>query len=174
LPWAASVAQERAKNSFADSPATRCLPMGVSLLAPELAKFIQTAKELVIIQEAPGGSTIEVFIDGRDHPRGLEPTWLGHAIGKWDGDTLVVDRVGFNDRGWLSGQGYPRTEMLHVVDRIRRVDAGHLEIETTIDDPGVLVAPWIRRQRTTLAPGEEIMEFICENNRYVKKVLQGK
>jgi hypothetical protein len=173
LPWTASATRERAKNGFRDSPATRCLPMGVSLLAPILTKFIQTAKELVIIQEAPGGGTIEVFIDGRDHPRNLEPTWLGHAIGKWDGDTLVVDRVAFNDRGWLSAQGHPRTEMLHVVDRIRRIDAGHLEIETTIDDSGTLAGPWTTRQRTTLAPGEQLLEFVCENNRYLDLVPRG-
>jgi hypothetical protein len=89
LPWAASLARERTKNSFDDAPSNRCLPMGVSLLSPILAKFIQTATELVISSESPGGRTIEVFIDGRDHPRNLEPTWLGHAIGRWDGDRLV-------------------------------------------------------------------------------------
>jgi hypothetical protein len=172
LPWAASVAQDRAKNDFNDSPATRCLPMGVSLLGPIVTKFIHTTAELVILQEAPGGGAIEVFIDGRDHPPDLEPTWRGHAIAKWEGDTLVVDRVGFNDRGWLDAAGRPRTEALCVVDRIRRVDAGHLEIETTFDDPGTLKGSWVRRQRATLAPGQELLEFMCENNKYRARVGQ--
>lgn len=166
LPWAANLAQDRARNDFNDSPATRCLPMGVSLLGPIATKFIHASAELVILQEAPGGGAIEVFIDGRDHPRDMDPAWRGHSTGKWEGDTLVVDRVGFNDRGWLDAAGRPRTEALHVVDRIRRVDVGHLEIETTFTDPGTLEGSWVRRQRAALAPGEELLEFICENNKY--------
>jgi hypothetical protein len=166
LPWAASVAQERAKNNFNDSPAARCLPMGVSLLGPIVTKFIHTPTELVILKEAPGGGAIEVFLDGRDHPRDLDPNWNGHAIGKWEGDTLVVDRVGFNDRGWLDAAGRPRTEALHVVDRLHRIDAGHIEIETTFDDPGTLKGQWIQKQRATFATGLELIEFFCENNKY--------
>ena len=168
LPWAAALTRERIENHLNDAPSARCLPMGVSLLGPIVTKSVQTAAVLVVIQEAPGGGAIQVFLDGRDHPPNLEPTWRGHSIGRWDGDTLVVDTVGFNDQGWLDGTGHPRTEKLHVIDRIRRIDFGHLEIETTIDDPGTFVQKWTQRRRAILAPGEEIREFICEeNNQYV-------
>ena len=168
LPWAAALTVERIENGLKDSPSARCLPTGVSLLGPILTKFVQTAAVLVVIQEAPAGGTIQVFLDGRNHPPDLEPTWRGHSIGRWDGDTLVVDTVGFNDQGWLDGgTGRPRTEKLHVIDRIRRIDAGHLEIDTTIDDPGTFAGQWTSRRNAALAPGEEILEFICnENNQY--------
>ena len=86
---------------------------------------------------------IQVFLDRAAHPKDLQPTWLGHSIGEWEGDSLIVDTVGFNDRSWIDSRGTPRTEQLHIVERIRRVDFGHLEVETTIDDPGVFVKPWI-------------------------------
>jgi len=169
LPWASAIASERAKNNFRDSPSTRCLPTGVSLLGPILTKLIQTASVLVILQEAPGGSAIEVFLDGRGHPKDLDPTWRGHSVGMWDGDTLVVDTTGFNEQGWLDAAptGYPRTERLRVINRIQRVDFGHLEIEATIDDPGTFARPWTSRSTSTLAPGEELREFVCEDNQFV-------
>jgi hypothetical protein len=171
LPWAAALAKQRAADNFKDMPSARCLPMGVSLLSPYLAKFIQTPSVLVIIQEAEGGSTIQVFLDGRDHPKELQPTWRGHSIGSWEGDTLIIDTVGFNDEGWLDGRGTPRTEKLHVIQRIRRMDLGHLEIETRVDDPGTFVKPWTSRVVTDLAPGEEIQELICnENNIYFERI----
>jgi hypothetical protein len=168
LPWASALTSERTKNNFQDSPSTRCLPLGVSFLGPILTKFVQTAAVLVILQEAPGGGAIQVFLDGRGHPKNLDPTWFGDSVGKWDGDTLIVDTTGFNEQGWLDPAGRPRTEKLHVIDRIRRIDFGHLEIETTIDDPGTFVRPWTSRRTSTLAPGEEVHEFICEDNQYVR------
>jgi hypothetical protein len=167
LPWAAALVQRRVADNLIDMPSAKCLPMGVTLLGPTLTKFIQTSSVLVAIQEAPGASTIQVFLDGRNHPRDLQPTWLGHSIGRWEGNTLIVDTTGFNDQSWLDGTGRPRTEKLHVIQRIRRVDFGHLEIETTIDDPGTFVKPWTTRTISDLAPGEEIQELICnENNKY--------
>ncbi len=166
LPSAAALTRERTENAFKDSPSARCLPLGVSLLGPILTKFVQTAAVLMVLQEAPGGSAMQIFLDGRGHPKDLYPTWRGHSVGSWEGDTLVVDTVGFNDEGWLDATGRPRSEKLRVIDRIRRVDFGHLEIETTIDDPETFVRMWTSRRTSTLAPGEEIQEFICENNQY--------
>jgi len=169
-PWAAALAQQRAAENLKDMPSTRCLPMGVSLLGPILTKLIQASSVLVAIQEAPAGSTIQVFLDGRDHPRDLQPTWLGHSIGRWEGDTLIVDTTGFNDQSWLDGTGRPRTEKLHVIQRIHRVNFGRLEIETTIDDAGTFVKAWTTRTVSDLAAREEIQEFICnENNKYLKR-----
>jgi ketosteroid isomerase-like protein len=136
----------------------------VSLLGPILTKVVQTHALFVLIQESAGASTIQVFLDRPEHPKDQDATWGGHSIGTWEGDTLVVDSVGFNEQGWLDATGRPRTEKLHVVDRIRRRDFGHLEIETTIDDPGTLVRPWTMRRISDLVPGEEIREFLCTEN----------
>jgi len=84
-------------------------------------------------------------------------------VGKWDGDTLVIDTTGFNDRGWM--EIYPRTEMLHIVERYRRVDFGHLEVQVTIEDPGVFAKPWHMNMTWDLAPQEELIEYVCENNK---------
>ena len=107
--------------------------------------------------------------DGRPHPKDWNPTWQGHSIGKWEGDTLIIDTAGYNDKAWLSLSGIPHTEKLHIVERIRRPDYGHIEVEITMEDSGAFTTPWIRIFTATLAPpGEEIMEFICnEGNRDV-------
>jgi hypothetical protein len=145
-------------------PSARCLTMGVSLVGPIVTKFVQTAAVLVAIQEGPAAGAIQVFLDGRDHPQDLEPRWRGHSVGSWEGDTLVVDTIGFNDQSWLDATGLPRSEELHVIERIRRVDFGHLDIETTIDDPGRFVRTWTRRSTSMLAPGDEVQEFVCNEN----------
>ena len=87
---------------------------------------------------------------------------MGHSVGRWEKDTLVVDTVGYNDRSWL--RVFPHTEMLHVVQRMRRPDLGHLEKEITIEDPGAFRKPWKIRDVWDLAPGEEIAEYICNEN----------
>lgn len=169
LPWAAALMQQRKRDNFKDMPSARCLPMGIDLIGPQLAKFIQTAAVLVVIQESPVPGTIQIFLDGRDHPKDLLTTWRGHSVGRWEADALIVDTIGFNDVSWLDGLGRPRTTELHVIQRIRRVDFDHLEIETTVDDSGTFVKPWTARAVSHLAPGEEIQEVICnENNQYSK------
>ena len=105
----------------------------------------------------------QVFLDGRAHPKELNPSWYGHATGKWEGDTLVIDTTGFNDRGWVGI--YPETEMLHLTERYHRRDLAHLDIEITIDDPGTFKGPWKLIMAWDLAPREEVQEFVCEDNR---------
>jgi hypothetical protein len=120
---------------------------------------------MILDDDTPGFR--QIFMDGRGHPKDVNPTWTGHAIGRWEGDTLVVDKVGFNDKTWLDNDGHPHTEMLHIIERYRRPDKGHLEMETTVEDPGTLAKPWTQKRIADLAPGdEEVLEFICnENNR---------
>jgi hypothetical protein len=173
LPSAASIFRERAESNLKDMPSAQCLPMGIALLTPILNKIVQTPRLLVVLQEASAGFR-QVFLDGRDHPKDLEATWKGHSIGSWRGDTLVVETVGYNDRGWLDGAGHPRTEKLRVVEEFRRPDLGHLEIQTTIDDPGAYAKPWITKQVADLAPNEEIQEFICSENNQDLGHLVGK
>ena len=105
-----------------------------------------------------------VFTDGRDHPKDLAPTWFGHSIGKWDGDTLMVDTVGFNNKTRVDTEGHPHTEALHVVEHFRRTDANHIAYDVTITDPGAYTRPWKNVRTFTLRPDWEIMEYNCEEN----------
>jgi hypothetical protein len=172
LPWAAALAKERVANEFKDHPHSRCLPSSPPIPAsvpPFLTKFVQTSKLLVILfEDVPGFR--QVFLDGRDHPSDPDPTWVGHSIGKWDGDTLVIDTVGFNDRGWMAD--YPRSEKLHVVERYKRIDLGHLDVQVTIEDPAVFQKPWQMNMRWDLVPQEEVMEVVCENNKFLENIAE--
>lgn len=170
LPWAEAVVKERMMNNLKDMPTARCLPGGLTQTAAQ-GKFVQTPGLLVILNEFPG-NTRQIFLDGRQHPKDREPTWLGHSVGRWEGETLVVDTVGFNDKSWLSlVTAYPHTEMMHIVERYRRPDLGHLVLEMTVEDPGALKKPWLVRRNANLDPTDEIMEFICvENEKDLKHV----
>jgi hypothetical protein len=174
LPWVEAVVKERIANELRDVPTARCLPNGVTAQAGR-GKFVHTPNLLVILLDFPG-DTRQVFLDGRAHPKELEPTWLGHSIGRWEGDTLVVDTVGFNDKSWLSmlRNPYPHTEMLHVVERYRRPDLGHLELEMTVEDPGAFKKPWVVKRGANLDPTDEVMEYICNENEKDLKHLPDK
>jgi hypothetical protein len=164
LPWAADVVRERIASNFKDAPHTRCMPEGFPVpgaAPPFLSKFVHTSSLLVILfEDAPGFR--QIFLDGRAHPPDPNPAWLGHSVGRWEGDTLVVDTVGFNDRSWIGA--YPHTERLRTTERYRRVEHGRLDIQVTFDDPGAFLKPWDMNLVFDLAPQEELIEFVCENN----------
>ena len=120
---------------------------------------------LVVLLEATP-SFRQIFVDGRDHPEMPNPTWMGHSIAHWEGDTLIIDTVGFNDRGWESG--YPQSEERRTVERYTRTDYGRMELEFTIEDPKVFNSPWVSNIVFDLAPQEELMEFVCENNKWAQ------
>jgi len=165
LPWAAAIAKERITSNMKDAPHTRCLPQGFPVggaSSPWMTKFVQTPALLVMLfEDAPGFR--QVFLDGRGHPPDPNPTWFGHSVGRWEGDTLVVDSVGFNDRSWIIA--YPHTEQLRTTERYRRSAYGRLEIVVVFDDPGTFTRPWTMNLSWDLAPQEELLEFVCENNR---------
>ncbi|HTB17773.1 MAG TPA: carboxypeptidase-like regulatory domain-containing protein [Bryobacteraceae bacterium] len=170
LPWAAALIQERQESNGKDAPHNHCLPgppPAPGSTAPFIAKLVQTGSLLVILfEDVPGFR--QVFLDGRAHPANWDPTWMGHSVGKWEGAVLVVDTVGFNDRSWLGGLGgglVPHTEMLHMTERYQRTDFGHLELSITFDDPGTFVKPYHMNVKLDLAPQEEVMEYVCENNK---------
>lgn len=171
-PWAAALEKERRDNNLKDAPNTRCLPFNLSPLNLFLNRLVQTRDFLSAIIEYDIPGYRQIYLDGRDHPKDPEPSWTGHSIGKWDGDTLIIDTVGFNDKTWL-GEAAPHTEKLRVTTRLRRPDLGHLAIETTFDDPGAFEKPWVVKGTATLAPAsEEILEFICnENNQDVEHLI---
>jgi hypothetical protein len=163
LPWAAALSKERRETKFIESPSTHCLPSSVPPMGPLLWKIVQTPALLVMLfEDLPG--VRQIYLDGRPHPQDPNPTWMGHSVGKWEGDTLVVDTVGFNDKSWLDS--YPHTESLHVIERYRRTDLAHLDVQITMEDPGTFVKPWVVHAVWNLAPGEEMLEYVCtENNR---------
>jgi len=136
-------------------------------------EFIQTTKQVTIISEAFS----EVRRVYMDQPQAalddVAPGYYGRSAGKWDGDTLVVDTVGFNGKAWIDAAGLPTTESLHVIERFRRTDLGHLEIEHTIDDPEAYTKPWNFTIRPILLDGE-LMEYICQENNLDVKHLVGK
>jgi len=164
--WAQELFDERAANEAIDHPHLKCLPGNPPIgggSAPFMAKFVQTSDLLVILfEDVPGFR--QVFMDGREHPEEPNPAWMGHSIGRWEGDTLVVDTVGFNDRGWVAL--YPRTEELRMVERYTRSKYGRMDLEITYDDPAVYNAPWNENLPLHLAPQEELIEYVCENNKW--------
>jgi hypothetical protein len=169
-PWAVEVLRRRIENNSKDYPGAYCLPANAAPITRAFPyKFVQTPTLIVVLHESDTPGVRQIFLDGRSHPKEMNPTWEGHSIGHWEGDTLVIDTSGYNDRSWLSLSGIPHTEKLHTVEHIRRPDYGHIEVEITMDDAGAFTGPWKRTFTATLAPpGEEIGEFICnENNRDV-------
>jgi hypothetical protein len=169
-PWAAELFRQRRENNSKDYPGAYCLPANAAPITRAFPyKFVQTRSLIVVLHDQDTPGVRQIFLDGRGHPRDMDPTWGGHSIGHWERDTLVVDTTGYNDKSWLSLSGIPHTEKLHTVERIRRPDFGHIEVEITMEDAGAFTAPWKRTFTATLAPtGAEIGEFICgENNRDV-------
>ena len=167
-PWAKALFDQRADGSHSrEDPDANCLPQGVPKVDAVAypAKIIQTSSSVVIIYEA-FNLWRQIFMDGRELTADPNPTWQGYSTGTWDGDTLVVDTKGFNGRAWLDQLGRPSTDALHVIERFRRRDFGHMDIQITIDDVKAYTKPWRVHQEIHLLPDTELLEFICnENNR---------
>jgi hypothetical protein len=174
-PWAAALAQERMAAGAAKDPRAWCLPSGtVRTNNSDLTKFVHTPDLLVILMEGVAPGFRQIFLNkGAKHPQDLESSWMGHSIGHWEGDTLVVDTVGFDDRGWIDGAGRPQTAQLHVTERFHRLTRGILDVAITVDDPGAYDRPWSFHRLLHLTESDELMEAICnEGSRtehYVEK-----
>ena len=106
----------------------------------------------------------QIFTDGRPLPKDPNPTWQGYSVGRWDGDTFVVESTGFNGKGWLDTNGHPVTDALHVTEKYRRQDFGHMDVEITIDDPKAYTKSWTIHENPELQPDTELIEYICEEN----------
>jgi hypothetical protein len=132
VPALPALAKERLSK---DDPNANCLPAGVPRMSPYPWEILQTPKVIVFLHEGNMHTYRQVFMDGSGHPSDLDPTSYSDSRGKWDGDTLVVDTVGFNDKFWFDGVGHPHTEKLHIIERFRRPDSAHLDFDVTIDDP---------------------------------------
>jgi hypothetical protein len=147
-----------------DDPEANCLPTGVPRMAPYPWSVVETPKYIYFLFEGNIHSFRQIFMDGRKHSEDPDPTWYGESIGHWDGDTLVVDTIGFNDKFWFDFAGHPHTEKLHTVERYTRPDLGTLVDEVTIDDPGAYEKPFTLVGRNRLDPKGELMEYICQEN----------
>jgi hypothetical protein len=171
LPNAVAKAKERADNNRKDSPQARCLPSPIIRLGPVYA-LVQGPGMMVEISDDDSPGFHQIYLDGRSHPKDPMPAWYGHNVGHWEGDTLVVDRIGFNEQSWLDQEAHPHSEKLHVIERYKRPDLGHLETEITVEDPEILAKPYTTKRVSELAPTEDIFEFICpENNRDVVHMI---
>ena len=155
------------------NPHYACMPMAIPRTTPYPFRLVQlpthkATTHIFFLHEGNIHSYRQIFMDGRKHPAEPEPTWWGHSIGHYEGNTLVIDTVGFNDRGWWDNKGYPHTEQLHTIERWTRVDEGHMTVEVTIEDPGAYTKPFTVKFNARLSnPGDEIIEYICqENNQY--------
>jgi hypothetical protein len=155
--------KERQANQGIEDPEARCLPTGVPRRDPYPTKIIQQPDLIVILFEGNIHSYRQIYLDGRPHPKPLEPTWYGHSIGKWDGETLVVDTIGFNGLTWLDMAGHGSSDQLHVIERYSRPDSGHLRNDITIEDPVYYKRPFKVTEITPQLEGE-IMEYICTEN----------
>jgi len=163
-PWAAELVKKRMADNSKDNPDAHCLPMGFMQFHthPQPRKIIQTPDVTLIIYEANSGLR-QIFTDGRSLPGpDAEPWWYGYSIGKWEGDTLVVETRGFRDGEWLDVRGTPLTTAAKVTERFRRVNYGNLEIDITIDDPKTYTKPWTVRVNQRVMVDTELIEFICE------------
>jgi len=164
-PWAATLYKEREDNLAKDRPSGHCLPHAVPdamMVRSGPFKIAQTPGVVFILFEEMNHYR-QIFTDGRGFPKSMNPTWYGYSIGKWDGDTFVVDTTGFNDRSWLDDPGHPHTEAMRVTEKLRRSDFGHLEIQITIDDLKAYTKPWTMTTRFDLMPDTELIENICED-----------
>jgi hypothetical protein len=164
-PWAAELHRQRVAQNSQDNPDAHCLPLGLMQLHThgQPRKMIQTPGVIVILYEANAGVR-QIFTDGRPLPKDPQPWWFGYSTGKWDGDTLVVETAGFRDLGWLDVEGSPLTESGKIIERFRRVDYGHLDIEVTIDDPKAYTKPWTVTVHQRLMPDTDLIEFVCQEN----------
>ena len=168
-PWAEKLTRERMSK---DDPEANCLPTGVPRQAPYPWQIVPTATRIYFLFEGNIHSYRQIFLDRASHPADPNPTWYGDSIAKWDGDTLVVDSVGFNELFWFDFAGHPHTDKLHVTERYTRPDADHLDYETVVDDPGAYTRPFTMYGHSTLEAGGELMEYICnENNKDVSHIV---
>jgi len=155
----------RERQSGKGTQMSPCLPGAITFtnLIPATIKWIQTPGLIVILQEA-GFNFRQVYLDGRKPPRDAQPLWLGYSTGKWEGDTLVIDTTGLNDKTVLDAFGHPHSDALHLRERVRRRDFGHLDIQLTIEDPKMYTRPFDIKYTELLQADSDILEYVCEEN----------
>jgi hypothetical protein len=164
-PIAAEVRRKRLASGVRDNPSLRCLPHGIPIqgLVSEFLKFVQTPQLLVILSEIDSTHR-QIYMDGRKLPVDPFPMWLGYSVGRWDGDTLVVDTAGFNDKSWLDLSGHSHSESLHVNETYHRRDYGHMDVEIKFTDPVYYTRPFSIHVTQVLQPEGDVLEYFCNEN----------
>jgi len=171
MPPALPALLERMKRLRAqDDPQANCLPIVWPRGNPYPFRMVETPTHIFILEEAMHGFR-QIFMDGRSHPADVESSWMGHSVGRWEGDTLVVDTIGYNELSWLDGAGHLHSDKMHTIERFTRKDLGSMVIEFTVDDPGAYTRPFTLIFNASLMAGQELMEYFCqENNQDVKYI----
>jgi hypothetical protein len=165
-PAAEAVFQRRIVDFRRDDPVTNCLPGGPSDMLSTTYRIMQSPAVVALLYENGTGRYRQIYMDGRMLPADPNPTWLGYSVGRWEGDTLVVESAGFNDRTWLDRAGHPHSEKLRVTERFRRVDFGHVEYQIMFDDPETLTRPLSLSLPVSYRADTDMLENVCnENNR---------
>jgi hypothetical protein len=168
LPWAQKVYDEREASISKDDPESWCLPPGVPRMmnTPFPMQIYQLSDRIMQVFEGGAHMWRVIYMDGRKHTPADQwnPTYLGESIGHWEGDTLVVDVTGFNDKSWLDAAGHPHTEQLHVIERYTRTKEDNMHFEATIDDPGAYAKPWTVGWNVKWVPNWELFEYVCQEN----------
>ena len=178
-PWAAQKVLEAFNRRGIDDPTSQCLPAGLPrtvMLGLFPQQIVQTPTQIIMLYEYM--NVFRVIPLNAKHPDDVIPSYTGNSVGRWDGDTLVVDVTGFNDKTWLAGTGTFHTEALHVTERFTRIDKDQINYEVTMEDPNVLTKPWTLRSTLMLREGTRLEEYVCaENNidpdRYEKLLKEG-
>ena len=174
-PWAKAVYDDRQKHEL--EPHTRCKPSGTArqFLTPYGVEFVELPEaQRVYIFDIGGPHTFRtIYMDGRSHPADFTPTYYDHSIGWWDGDTLVVDTVGYNERFWLDRRGLPHTTSLHTIERFTRTNQAQVRYQITVDDPGAYTAPWNAQFNLRWESGTELFEYMCQQANYATELMVG-
>lgn len=166
-PWAAALVKDRAARAGKEDPTSSCFPGGIVRLHtyPTMNKIVQTPSLIVILSERET-TYRQIFLDGRPLPADPLPTWKGYSVGRWDGDTLVVESTGFRDEGiWLDRKGSPLTEAARIIERFRRVNVGRMEVQITVNDPKAYTAPFTVTLNEYLVTRGDLLDFICLEER---------
>lgn len=174
-PWARAISNYRRVNEF--EPHTRCKPSGGprQFLTPYGVEIVDLPElKRVMIMDIGGPHTFRtIYMDGRPHPKDLQPSFYGHSIGTWDKDSLVVDTIGFNEKFWIDRGQAPHTEKLHLIEKFTRTDMNNMTYELTVEDPGAYTAIWSRSSAMTFRAGTELFEYVCQDNNFAPELLVG-
>jgi hypothetical protein len=174
-PWALEVRDYRRSSPL--EPHTRCKPSGGprQWLTPYGAEIVEIPKdEMVYIFDIGGPHTYrQIYMDGRAHPEDFAPTYYGHSVGRWEGDTLVIDSVGYNERFWMDRGQSPHTEDLHMIERLTRNGLNDMTYEITVDDPNVYTEPWTAELQMNWTGDRELFEYVCQDNNFATDIMVG-
>jgi hypothetical protein len=160
-----TIFKERLQSKGTISPEAHCVPVGVPgiIAFPSPFKIVQMPRLIIMLYEEDT-TFRQIFMDGRPLPQDPNPSFMGYSIGRWEAGALVVESIGFRDGGWLDRMGHPHSDQLHLTERYRRSDFGHLSIEVTIDDPKTYARPLTYTQGTVLLPDTDLLEYFCTDN----------